>query len=111
MAAGTITKLDGKMVARFNYGETVYYAPVQYPFLYKPGERKGVIYETADPSNAKLYALLGYWFTIGELIASIVIVLVLYYVAVSITKNPTPGALLEEIEMGKRKPRKRKYDP
>jgi hypothetical protein len=69
-----------------------------------------VIYEAADPSNAKLYAVFGYWITFGELIASIIIVALMYYVATSITKNPTPKALIEELEMGKKKPRKPKYD-
>lgn len=70
-----------------------------------------VIYETANPSNASVYSVLGYWISLGELLASILVVVVLYYVAVSITNNPTPQALLDDLEMGKRKPRKPKYDP
>lgn len=88
----------------------MHYAKIEYPFLYKAGEQKNVIFETADPSNAKLYGLFGYWLTFGELIASLIIVIALYYVAVSITSNPATEALIEELEMGKKKPRKTKYE-
>lgn len=109
-AIGTIVQQNEKLAVQFIYVNEVHYATIEYPFLYKAGERKKVIYETADPSNAKLYAVLGYWLTFGELVASLFIVIVLYWISVSVTKNPTPGALLEELEMGKKKPRKPKYD-
>lgn len=97
-------------MAQFSITNENHYARIEYPFLYKQGEQVSVIFETADPSNATSYGLLGYWLTFGELIASLVVVIVLYYVAVTITSNPTPEALLEELEMGKRKPPKPKYD-
>jgi hypothetical protein len=109
-STGTIVPHNGKPVVQFSYANHVHYAAIEYPFLYNTGERREVIYEAADPSNAKLYAVFGYWITFGELIASIIIVALMYYVATSITKNPTPKALIEELEMGKKKPRKPKYD-
>lgn len=110
-ANGTIVRSGEKLVAAFTYNDSIHYATVPYPFLHKQGERKVVIYETANPSNASVYSVLGYWISLGELLASILVVVVLYYVAVSITNNPTPQALLDDLEMGKRKPRKPKYDP
>ena len=107
---GTIIQQDDKLVAKFSEGNTFHFAEVTYAFLHKPGERIEVIYETSDPAKAKQYSMLGYWITFGELIVSILIIIVLYFVAVAITNNPTPEALLEEIEAGKKKPRKPKYD-
>jgi hypothetical protein len=97
-------------VAQFSDGRITRYAEVPYPFLHKTGEKAQVIYEVSDPSKAKQYGVLGYWITFGELIASVFIVFALYWVAASITKNPTPEAVMEELEARKKKPRKPKYD-
>ena len=75
---------------------------------YKPGERVEVIYELSNPKKAALYAFWGYWLTLGELIASIIVWFVLFQIAVGITKNPTPEALLEQLEYIPEK--KTKYD-
>jgi hypothetical protein len=109
-STGTIVQYNAKPALQFSYASHVYHAAIEYPFLYNTGERKEVIFEAADPSNAKLYALIGYWITFGELAASILIVAIMYYAATSITKNPTPKALAAELEMGEKKPRKPKYD-
>jgi hypothetical protein len=107
---GKIIQQNTKLVAEFSDGKTVHFAEVPYPFLHKQGEKVRVIYETSNPLEAKQYGLLGYWITFGELIGSLLIIIALYFVAISITSNPTPEALLEEIEAGKKKPRKPKYD-
>lgn len=107
---GTIVQQNNKLAAQFLENDSLHYAEVTYQFLYEKGEKIQVIYETADPAKAKQYAILGYWITFGELIVSILIIIVLYFVAVSITNNPTPEALLEELEASKKKPRKPKYD-
>lgn len=107
--AGTIVQKQDKMLAEFSDGRTTRYASVPYPFLHRPGERVVVIYEASDPAAAKQYGVLGYWIRFGELIASLLIVVVMYYIAVSITSNPTPEALMEEMEASKPKPRGRKY--
>ena len=75
---------------------------------YQEGERVEVIYELSNPKKGVIYAFWGYWLTLGELIASIVMWFVLFQIAVGITKNPTPEALLEQIDY---KPKKKtKYD-
>lgn len=107
---GNIQLQEGKLVAVFSDGKNTHHAEVPYEFLHQQGERVEVIYETSNPSQAKQYGLIGYWITFGELFGSLFIIIVLYFVAVSITSNPTPEALLEEIESGKKKPRKPKYD-
>jgi hypothetical protein len=107
---GTIIQRNDKLVAQFSAGDTLLNAEVPYQFLHKQGERVEVIYETSDPVKAKQYGLIGYWITFGELVVSMLIIIVLYFVAVSITNNPTPEALLEELEASKKKPRKPKYD-
>ena len=109
-AAGTIIQKNNTLVAQFSDGRDIQYAEVPYGFLHKKGERVEVIYEIADSSNAKQYGILGYWITFGELIVSLLIIIVLYFIAVSITSNPTPEALIEEMEMRKIKSKKPKYD-
>lgn len=104
-----VVQHEGQSRARFSDGNTIRYADVPYPFLHPVGERVEVIYEASDPAQARQYGVLGYWISFGELIASLVIVLTLYFVATSITSNPTPEALLEEMEMGRKKPRKPRY--
>jgi hypothetical protein len=107
---GTIIQLNNKIVAQFSAGDTLLHSEVPYAFLHNTGSRVEVIYEISDPAKAKQYGVLGYWITFGELIVSMLIIIVLYFVAVSITNNPTPEALREELEASKKKPRKPKYD-
>jgi len=78
---------------------------------YVENEGCNVIYDTTQPQKAAVYAFWGYWITWQELIASIVLVVVLYQIAKAITNNPTPEGLLSELEDDAPKPpRKRKYD-
>lgn len=72
---------------------------------WKPGERTEVIYETEHPEKGAVYAFWGYWMSWGELLATILIYLALFQIALSLTKNPTPEALLEQLEF---KPEKKK---
>lgn len=72
---------------------------------WKPGERTEVIYETEHPEKGAVYAFWGYWMSWGELLATVLIYLALFQVALSLTKNPTPEALLEQLEF---KPEKKK---
>lgn len=110
MTFGTVENTGGKLVAKFSDGHVTRQAVVPYEFLHHPGEKVEVIYEASDPAKAKQYGVLGYWITFGELAASLFIILALYWVATSITRNPTPEALVEELEASKKKPRKPKYD-
>ncbi len=107
---GIIIQHNNRLIAQFAEAGNIYYAVVPYEFLHHSNERVEVIYETSDLSKAKQYGVLGYWITFGELIVSLIIISVLYYVAVSVTNNPTSEALIEEMEMGKRKPKRPKYD-
>jgi len=75
---------------------------------FKEGEKIDLIYETAQPNKAAVYSWWGYWFTPGELLFSIGLLIVMLYIAISITKNPTPGAVMEQLNY---KPvKKRKYN-
>lgn len=95
--------------ASFTVGKMAYLVNADYLFRsYKSGERVEVIYELSNPKKAAVYAFWGYWLTMGELIASIVMWFVLFQVAVGITKNPTPEALLEQLDYVPEK--KTKYD-
>ena len=85
--------------AHFSVGVTNYIVSVDYVFRsLKDGEKVEVIYELSNPKKAVVYAFWGYWLTLGELITSIVLWFVLFQIAVGITKNPTPEALLEQLD-------------
>ena len=64
-----------------------------------------IIYETANPSKAVVYSIWGYWITAGEMVASVVLLIVLFQIAIAVTKNPTPESLIEQLEY---KPEKKK---
>lgn len=72
------------------------------------GKKVEVIYETAHPEKAVVYSWWGYWITIEELIGSIILFIILFQVAVAVTKNPTAESLMEQMEYEPQK--KRKYD-
>ncbi len=74
---------------------------------WQEGERVVVIYEKEDPSKAAVYTLWGYWIRWQEIIGSMIALIVLFQVAVAITKNPTPEAVLDQMEMKEEK--KRRY--
>ncbi len=74
---------------------------------WKQGERTEVIYETEHPEKGAVYAFWGYWMSWGELLTSVLMYLALFQVAISLTKNPTPEALIEQI--GEKVDKKRKY--
>lgn len=95
--------------ASFTVGKMAYQVDANYLFRsYKSGERVEVIYELSNPKKAAVYAFWGYWLTMDELVASIVMWLVLFQVAVGITNNPTPEALIEQLDYVPEK--KTKYD-
>lgn len=72
---------------------------------WKQGEKTEVIYETEHPEKAAVYAFWGYWMSWGEVLATVLMYLALFQIALSLTKNPTPEALLEQLEF---KPEKKK---
>ncbi len=108
--SGVIVNQSDKLIAAYSHAGKNFSVNVPYSFLHQPGEKVQVIYEASDPSKGQVYGFWSYWVTFGELIASLVIVGLLYWIATSVTKNPTPEALLEELESAKKKPRKPKYE-
>lgn len=98
-------------VAFFTFLHEEYAAKADYLFKnYKEGQKVDIIYNTADPSDASVYSFWGYWIRWKELLAFLAIFIGLYQVAVALTSNPTPEALIEELEGMKKKPRRKKYD-
>jgi hypothetical protein len=95
--------------AKYNYEGKYYTIDARYfPYQYLNGEKLTVILEKEHPQKAAIYRFGGYWLSWGELIGSIIAAILLFQVAVSITKNPTPEALLEQLSYKEEK--KTKYD-
>lgn len=72
------------------------------------GKQVEVIYENAHPEKAVVYSWWGYWITVEELIGSFILLIVLFQVAVAVTKNPTAESLQEQLNYNPEK--KRKYN-
>lgn len=74
---------------------------------FKEGQKVDLIFEASQPKQAAIYNWWGYWITIGEVLFSIGLLIVMYYIAISVTNNPTPEAVMEQLNY---KPiKKRKY--
>ncbi|MFL9485598.1 hypothetical protein ACI6Q2_22645 [Chitinophagaceae bacterium LWZ2-11] len=100
----------GKPVAKafFSVGKDKYIVDATYPLTsLKEGEKVSAIYELSQPEKGAVYRFWGYWMTWGELLASIVMIFILFQIAVGITNNPTPEALDEDVNYKPEK--KRKY--
>lgn len=75
---------------------------------FSEGQQVDLIFEGSQPKKAAIYSWWGYWITIGEVLFSIGLLIVMYYIAVSVTNNPTPEAVMEQLNY---KPiKKRKYE-
>jgi len=59
------------------------------------------------PAKGAVYHWWGYWITWQELIGGVVLIILLFQLAKAITQNPTPEALLEQMEY--KEERKKKY--
>ena len=96
-----------KPFAVFTLGKAEQRVDASYFFRhYTEGERVEVIYETAQPQYAAIYSWWGYGITLGELVGSIVLLIVTFQVAVQITKHPDPQAIIDQEE---KLPKRRKY--
>ncbi|HMZ45248.1 MAG TPA: hypothetical protein PLU36_00445 [Chitinophagaceae bacterium] len=96
--------------AVFIHGKTKYEVDARYVLRSLPENKKlTVIYLVKKPQNAVVYSWWGYWITWGELLTSILLLVALFQVAVAITKNPTPEAVMEQLEYFNAA-KKRKYD-
>jgi hypothetical protein len=95
--------------AVFLYNNRTYSIDARYVLRKLEENRKvEIIYNPSKPEMATVYSLWGYWITWGELLTSIVLLIALFQVAVAVTKNPTAGALLEQLDYKAEK--KKKYD-
>lgn len=96
-------------VAEFSIGYQNFHVKADYYLRsWKNGEKTEVIFETEHPEKGAIYGFWGYWIGLGELIGSILFIILSYQIAVSITKNPTPEALLEQLDY--KEPNKPRYD-
>jgi hypothetical protein len=76
--------------AFFSVGKSYYAVDAKYYLRNtSEGKRVEVIYETAHPEKAVVYSWWGYWITFEELIGSVILFIVLFQVAVVVTKNPS----------------------
>lgn len=95
-------------MARYNTGLKNYAIDARYVFReWKEGDKTEIIYETGTPAKAAVYLFWGYWITWGELVGSVVLILALFQVAVALTNNPTPEAVMDQLEIKGEK--KRRY--
>jgi len=95
--------------AVYSTGKKEYSVHADYLFRsFKEGGRVQVIYETSQPEKGAVYSWWGYWITWGEMLFSIVLLVLFYQAAIAITKNPSPEALIQQLEYKPRK--KRKYE-
>ena len=103
--------MDNKLVpyATFSDGKTSYSVNAAYILRkLQSGQRVDIIYERSQPEKAAVYSWWGYWFTWGEIIFSVVLLIAFYKISTAVTKNPSPEALIEQMEY---KPQKRrKYE-
>lgn len=106
----TVSKGD-RLKVQFSHGKTQYTVSTDYPLRnVLKNEQVMVIYEPSNPEKAVIYAFWGYWIRWDELLISLIGYFGLFFIAVSITSNPTPEALIEELEGRKPKKRKLRYD-
>ena len=85
--------------AQFAVNRMLYQIPAGYNFRnLHEGETVNIIYENEKPSHAAVYTFWGYWITAGELFFSIGLIIVMYYIATAITANPSPEAVIEQLE-------------
>jgi hypothetical protein len=93
--------------AVYSVGKTRYSVSAAYAFRhYKEGQSVQLIYEASQPEKGAVFTIWGYWLRWGELLFSVLLLVVMYRAAVAITSNPTPESLIEQLEhqsYGKRK--------
>jgi hypothetical protein len=97
--------------AVYSTGLKNYAIDARYVFReWKENDRTVVIYETNDPAKGAVYSWWGYWITWGEVLGSALLIIALFQVAVSVTKNPTAEALIEQLEYKEEKKTKYKRE-
>ncbi len=74
---------------------------------WEEGDKTEVIFETEHPEKGQVYTFFGYWLSWGELLATFLMYFALFQIAISITQNPTPEALKEQLLVNNEK--KKRY--
>lgn len=94
--------------AVYKVGNHTYNIDARYVLRSLPeGKKIEIIYNPQHPERAMVFSWWGYWITWGEILTSTILLVVLFQVAVSVTKNPTAESLLEQLEYKEEK--KKKY--
>jgi len=95
--------------AFYRTGKKDYSVKASYFFRkFTEGQKVDLIFEASQPKQGAVYSWWGYWITIGEVLFSLGLLIGMFFIATSITKNPTPEALMEQLNY---KPvKKRKYE-
>ncbi len=100
---------ESVLMAEYSDGYKMHHIHVSDLFRdHQLGEKLTIIYEPKNPELAQEYAFLGYWMGLGEIIWSLLLLGISWAVAVSVTQNPTPEALLEQLNY--KEPDKPRYD-
>lgn len=95
--------------AIYSTGRQEYSVKADYLFRnYREGEVVDVIYELSQPEKGTVYSWWGYWFTWGEVIFSLVLIVAFYKISHAVTNNPSPESVIEQMEYQPRK--RRKYE-
>lgn len=91
---------SGQIIPKADYsvGLNKYTINAGYPLShYTDGEQINIILEHEHPDKGVVYRFWGYWITWEELLASIIIAILLFQIAVSITNNPSDESLQEQL--------------
>lgn len=92
-----LAKEEGKIEYLVN--NTTYTINASYIFLkIEKGKQYPIIYNTSKPQLASLHYWWGYWVRWQEILTSVLVLGLLFYLSAFITKNPTPEALLQQLE-------------
>jgi hypothetical protein len=97
----TVSIIDSNSHYKANYiiENKTYTINANYLFKqFKNGEKITVLYNPQKPQLANIYSVWGYWLRWEELLVSTFLIIGLYYLATSITQNPNPESLLQQME-------------
>jgi hypothetical protein len=96
-----INSVSNKTIPFVHYtiGKTYYTLNASYPLRhFKQGQKVTIIYDTSKPARAAIYVWWGYWLQWDELIASILIAIALWSIALILNKNPTEASKIEQMK-------------
>lgn len=83
----------------YTVGNSIYTIDASYLFIgLDKGSTQKIIYNPSKPKQASPFYWWGYWVRWQEIITSLFVLGLLFYLSTAITKNPTPEALMEQLE-------------